>query len=1075
MRRRFFSFFRKSLRLIPWLIGILCILWASGYLFVRPIARHAIGELTGGAVHVESGRFKGLTGIRLKGVLIAESVEGLTNGPILQFDEIDLMVDPWKLLRGKLEVHTIRLSHFLVDAVYAEGQWNFLSLIEPRDVSAETPGILPLIELDKGALRISRMQAGRRAVITTVSLNGQAAIQSGQRDYSFFLVTDGRFGFGESSLVGSLKIGQAGEKSRFVVEGNIQMPEARIFENAWDMEQIRLICEFDRQEVRVERGEFAMGPAQVFTRGAISRNADNRWELDADVNIEQLTISDRFQRNAVIYSEPVLDLLDEKVQQFSARFHPRGTGDVRLTFKGLLDDLSKTEIHGTVTSRDISVLDETFPYRLDHLQGSATLTGRDLTINQLMAEHGEVDLAIAGSIRNFGPSARYDISTTSSNMQLDEDLYQALTPSLKQVWYSFTPKGTAGINLHYKSDEAGISDVTLAVELKGTGLVYEHFPYPLENMTGKAELKREHVKLLDIVSHYDDSRQVTLNGEVLGLETPQPEYNIQIEAEEIPVDELLIDAMPPGLQAFFDEVKLDAVADIDVSIFPDAAQQHGWGYMADIRADGKHMEYTGFPLPMEDVHLNAVVSQEAVALKEFSGTTSGGQITMKGDLLPSGVIEDRPGICLELGLENFDFNDTFWTAAGETADRMLGKLRLRGPMNVKGHIALNLPEASCVPTDLRITCADNPVLYDNKPVGRASGQLHLKRELVAFEGFQLKGLRLESIPAELLEGSLKEAYISIEPQGEADLQIDGGTLRMGESGPEQIDVRGSVFLDNAAAGHEQAVNGIVGVITGQLQFDRTANTWQALTMFKLDHFNYHDWYVSDFHGNIVYDPNTKLLEGNRLVADFYGGKLVSDIDVDLSGLETLGYKLGITLNDVDVPQLLAADTQDTLTRVGQGLAFGALTLEGDLKAMSESSGKMTVTVKDMQLGQQSLPGKILTAVQFKQPDEYIFSEVQAEAYIRPQEIIIETVRMVGKPLVFRGKGKVDLQQKTIEMDWVGYDRLLGSEDTILDLLARGIGSAIWKVEVRGDVKEPQVNAVFLSVLKQPLDIFEKKP
>jgi hypothetical protein len=853
------------------------------------------------------------------------------------------------------------------------------------------------------------------------------------------------------------------------------MPEAKVFENAWDMQEIRLVCEFDRQEVQVERCEFAMGPAQLFTQGTISRNAENRWELDGDVNIEQLTISDRFQRNAVIYSKPVLDLLDEKVQEFLTRFHPKGTGDARLTFKGLLDNLSKTEIHGTVTSRDISVMDETFPYRLDHLKGSAALTGRDLTINQLTAEHGDVDLEIAGSIRNFGPTALFDIRTTSSNMQFDEDLYQALNPSLKQVWYSFTPKGTAGIDFHYESDEADVSDVTLAVELKGTGLVYEHFPYPLENMTGKAELKREHVKLLDIVSHYDDSRQVTLNGEVLGLETPQPEYNILIEAERIPVDELLIDAMPPGLQDFFDDVKLDAVADIDVSIFPDAAQQHGWGYKAEIRADGKHMEYAGFPLPMEDVHLNAVVSQDAVSLKEFTGSTAGGQVTMNGELVPRGVVEGRPGMSLELGLENFDFNDTFWNAAGETADRMLGKLRLRGPMNVNGHVALNFPGATCAPTDLRIVCADNPVLWDDKSVGRASGQLHLQDEQLTFEAFQLKGLRLESIPAELLQGSLKEAYISIEPQGEANLQINEGTLRMGESGPDQIDVRGSVVLDNAAAGHEQVISGMVGVITGQLQFDRTAKTWQALTMCKLDHFNYHDWFVSDFQGTFVYDPNRGHFEGSRLIADFYGGKLISDIDVDLSGQETLGYKLGITLNDVDVPQLLAADTQDTLTRVGKGLAFGALTLEGDLKAMSESRGKMTVTVKDMQLGQQSLPGKILTAVQFKQPDEYIFSEVQAEAYIRQSEIIIETVRMVGKPLVFRGKGKVDLERKTIEMDWVAYDRLLGSEDTILDLLARGIGSAIWKVEVRGDMKEPQVNAVFLSVLKQPLDIFEKNP
>ena len=46
------------------------------------------------------------------------------------------------------------------------------------------------------------------------------------------------------------------------------------------------------------------------------------------------------------------------------------------------------------------------------------------------------------------------------------------------------------------------------------------------------------------------------------------------------------------------------------------------------------------------------------------------------------------------------------------------------------------------------------------------------------------------------------------------------------------------------------------------------------------------------------------------------------------------------------------------------------------------------------------------------------------------------------------------------MDLVAFDRLLGTEDTILDLLARGIGSAVWKIEVRGALDNPKVDAVF---------------
>ncbi|MHC5185546.1 MAG: hypothetical protein ACYSPI_14990, partial [Planctomycetota bacterium] len=74
--------------------------------------------------------------------------------------------------------------------------------------------------------------------------------------------------------------------------------------------------------------------------------------------------------------------------------------------------------------------------------------------------------------------------------------------------------------------------------------------------------------------------------------------------------------------------------------------------------------------------------------------------------------------------------------------------------------------------------------------------------------------------------------------------------------------------------------------------------------------------------------------------------------------------------------------------------------------------------------------------------------------------------MDGNPLIFQGTGRVNIQNRQVELDLASWDRK--SEETILDTLARGIGSALWKVEVRGTLESPKVDAVYLSVLKQPL-------
>ncbi|MHC5200035.1 MAG: hypothetical protein ACYSO1_08000, partial [Planctomycetota bacterium] len=81
------------------------------------------------------------------------------------------------------------------------------------------------------------------------------------------------------------------------------------------------------------------------------------------------------------------------------------------------------------------------------------------------------------------------------------------------------------------------------------------------------------------------------------------------------------------------------------------------------------------------------------------------------------------------------------------------------------------------------------------------------------------------------------------------------------------------------------------------------------------------------------------------------------------------------------------------------------------------------------------------------------------------------IRMLGNPLIFYGQGRVNFQNRQVQLNLASWDSQDAHEDSILDALARGIGSALWKIQVDGTLDEPQVDAVYLSVLKQPLDIF----
>jgi hypothetical protein len=160
-------------------------------------------------------------------------------------------------------------------------------------------------------------------------------------------------------------------------------------------------------------------------------------------------------------------------------------------------------------------------------------------------------------------------------------------------------------------------------------------------------------------------------------------------------------------------------------------------------------------------------------------------------------------------------------------------------------------------------------------------------------------------------------------------------------------------------------------------------------------------------------------------------------------------------------------------RAKEGTASGRLALTGVFDYLSEPRGKFNTTIENLEMGRQSLLGKILTAVQLKRPEEYIFHEIDLGAEILGPKVVLDRVRILGSPLVFDGMGTIDLKSRQMEIDLSGWDRIVTDKQSILDMLARGIGSALWKVEIRGTLESPKVDAVYLSVLKQPLNLFKK--
>ena len=130
--RRFFARHRVLLYVessLVWLALVAAIFYAISFFVIPSAAEATLQKLCGGAVNIQSGRFAGLGGIRLNGVIIAEDSRAILDAPILQADQIDLRFDLRQLLKGNFAPSSVRLTDFLLPADYDPGlkKWNMTS------------------------------------------------------------------------------------------------------------------------------------------------------------------------------------------------------------------------------------------------------------------------------------------------------------------------------------------------------------------------------------------------------------------------------------------------------------------------------------------------------------------------------------------------------------------------------------------------------------------------------------------------------------------------------------------------------------------------------------------------------------------------------------------------------------------------------------------------------------------------------------------------------------------------------------------------------------------------------------
>jgi len=1075
--------------IIRWLckgLILAVVLWLVFILAGRALRQIAIGqivELTNAKVEAKSVDFKLDGSVFIEKLVIRPYQVQKYDDAILKAETVYARFGKVSLLLLRPRLKEISVNDFVFDAQYDldTGRWNVGAL---KIKAPGGPGKMPLVRLERGRLQYSKVSGGQAEVAAVVPLDARFGPAEETRDgYRFNITTAERVDFGKSALTGFWQPG------RITITGGISSADVPVFERSWTINVLAAELNYDQSNTY---------SLKLRIKDLLSTHSP---KPDTSTSVKPA-----FLRK----SSPFTAL-----QRFFNHYHPGGRVDIDLEASGNLQQLAESTLRGKVYCKDVSIWDRKFPYRIEHIAGQIDLTENSAVLKNLCGRHGEVEVTFNGWSKDFGPNWRYQIQITSDNMALDDDLYNALSTRQKKLWSSFSPGGPAAINYCLARRSATDKKRILAVKLLDAEAVYQKFPYPLKNLTGKLFFDRDSVTFSDVVSQVNE-RKIVVNGKAITAGTDRPVYDVTIDVNNIPLDSTLQAALPDRQRELYAQFRPTGLADGEIKVFASKQDVSPAGFIADLCFRKSSLESTQIPLAVSDISAKAVFTDDSIRINSFTGRHAEGLLCLTGQIWPGEKGELR--YSLTLNARQAQLNDELFDLLPKPLKKNVLEFQPQGRVN---YIAdLDKADSNSYP-DYRITvdCLGNSVNYRRfpYPLKDVTGRLMITKDSIelsditataadslriapetsaiklngeialtdnAFSSgrFQLDADNVlfdEQLGVALPEG-IKPFYRKLSPTGRFDVNSADIKISIVEDSQKYIDFDGIVKFKVC----DFNLPGVVTELTGELETKGVYKTGDGFrsgrAILSADRLRIGGKAFTNLKADVYYDDGRQNWFTKNLVADCYGGGLTGKCEFKQPSDGPSEYLLQIGFDNIDLKQFLSdanrksqiANRESKINSDTSGEMSGSLSIRGRIGDDYSRIGRCRLAISDMHVGKLSPLAKVLFVLKLTEPKDFAFDRMLVDSYIKRNRLFFKQFDLSGESVAFNGSGWMDLQSQNVDLILTARGRRLATaEPSIFQSLTDALGTGVVRMEVAGNVYDPQVETTTLPVIKDTLEIF----
>ncbi|HEX7897108.1 MAG TPA: AsmA-like C-terminal region-containing protein [Planctomycetota bacterium] len=395
--------------------------------------------------------------------------------------------------------------------------------------------------------------------------------------------------------------------------------------------------------------------------------------------------------------------------------------------------------------RGMSIYYRNFPYPIERVEGELDFFADGFRIKHMEARSGGTGIRFDGWADGYDAAAAYAFRVEIDDMPLDALLRSALGADAQRVWDLFGPSGraTARGRVLRKRGADEKESIPLDITLADAAMTYKNFPYPVKGLNGElffdgddAVVKRLRAK--------QGATTLEISGSVRDI-TADPEVDLRIDAETLPLDARLRDALPPKPRETYDSFRPAGPVDLRWWVRKAKGKEVETGGRA--RALGNAVTWKEIPLPA--IGLTGEIELDGagkVTLRHLLAKVVGAEIEIHGTVTDemTSLHVDAAGLPLDADVK---------AALPASLKKVVEALKLVGTVSFNSALKIKAGGETQADVVLRLTKAaieTDPRFEDLEgTVSLASftGETSLMQGSVSFSRAAILGKRLTDVTA----------------------------------------------------------------------------------------------------------------------------------------------------------------------------------------------------------------------------------------------------------------------------------------------------------------------------------------